>query len=64
MSSFFAFTNLLQLVLPALFSAMHTVQADTGKPWDQVAVDVINHLTPGQPNAAALEAGKPAAPST
>jgi len=59
MGNFFAIANIIASIMPSLFSAMHTVQQDTGKPWDQVAVDVINHLTPGQPNAPALEANKP-----
>jgi hypothetical protein len=54
MTSFFQIANLIMQLLPALFSALNTVQADTGKPWEQVAVDVINHLTPGQPNAPSL----------
>jgi hypothetical protein len=41
-------------VLPAVVSALTTVARDKGKPVDQVVVDVINHLTPGAPNATAL----------
>jgi len=64
MSNFFQIANLIMQALPALFTAMNTVQADTGKPWEQVAVDVINHLTPGQPNAPSLSGSQPAATHT
>lgn len=47
-------TSLLVQVLPSVINAMMTVQQDTGKPWEQVVVDVINHNTPGQPNAPSL----------
>jgi len=57
--NFFAMANLIMQVMPSLFQAINTVQADTGKPWEAVVVDVINHLTPGQPNAPSLQEGKP-----
>jgi hypothetical protein len=41
-------------ILPAVVQAVQTVATDRGKPVDQVVGDVINHLTPGQPNAPAL----------
>ncbi len=41
-------------LLSAALKAAATVQADTGKPWDQVLVDVVNHLTPGMPGAPSL----------
>ena len=53
--------SLLYQVLPIVAQAFATVKADTGKPWEEVAQDVINHLTPGQPNAPAL--GPTAAPA-
>jgi hypothetical protein len=53
--------SLFYQVLPVVAKAFATVQADTGKPWEQVAEDVINHLTPGQPNAPGL--GPDAAPA-
>jgi hypothetical protein len=37
-----------------VISAVDIVQQDTGKPVLDVIQDVINHLTPGQPNAPAL----------
>lgn len=46
--------SLLMQILPAVFGAVNTVKADTGKPWEEVAQDVINHLTAGQPNAPSL----------
>lgn len=54
MTNFFQIANLIMQIMPSLFSALNTVQQDTGKPWEQVTVDVINHLTPGQPNAPSL----------
>lgn len=52
--NFIQIAELVMQLVPTLFSALHTVQADSGKPWDQVLVDVLNHLTPGKPNSAAL----------
>lgn len=52
--NFIQIANLVLQILPTLFQAIGTIEKDTGKPWDQVAVDVINHLTPGQPNSASL----------
>jgi len=40
--------------LPILVKAVETVAADTGKSPEQAAEDVINHLTPGKPNAPEL----------
>ena len=57
--NFFSFANLIMQVLPTVFQAINTVHTDTGKPLDQVIVDVINHLTPGQPNAPSLQENKP-----
>jgi outer membrane receptor protein involved in Fe transport len=34
--------------------ATQTVANDTGKPLQSTITDVINHLTPGQPNAPSL----------
>jgi hypothetical protein len=48
-----AFQLIMQL-LPVVAQAASTVQADTGKPWEQVVEDVINHLTPGKPGAPSL----------
>jgi hypothetical protein len=52
------FSILMQL-LPTVFKAVETVSADKGKPVQDVVIDVINHLTPGQPNAPALDFSPP-----
>jgi hypothetical protein len=44
----------LSPVFSAVVNAANTVAADTGKPWQQVLDDVLNHLTPGAPAAPAL----------
>lgn len=50
---------LLLQALPSLISAalqaVQVVEEVTGKPQDKALEDVINHLTPGQPNAPALK---------
>jgi hypothetical protein len=51
---FMQIAALIEQLMPVAFQAMATVQADTGKPWEQVLVDVINHLTPGKPGAPSL----------
>jgi hypothetical protein len=56
---FMQMAALVEQLIPVLFQAMGTVQADTGKSWEQVAVDVINHLTPGKPGAPALSETAP-----
>lgn len=52
--NFFQIAGLIGQIVPVIFSALETVQADSGKSWEQVVADVISHLTPGQPNAPAL----------
>ena len=47
-------TIIMQL-LPVVLKAVETVASDKGKPVEDVVGDVINHLTPGQPNASALQ---------
>jgi hypothetical protein len=46
--------------LPAIVAALQLLQQDSGKPWIEVFVDFINHITPGK---AAAEVLGPAAPS-
>ena len=46
--------SIIMQVLPFVLRAVETVAADKGKKPEDVVVDVINHLTPGQPNASAL----------
>lgn len=62
--NFFQIAEMVMQVLPSVFQAIHTVQTDTGKPWDQVVVDVINHLSPGQSNSPSLSPSAPPAMST
>jgi hypothetical protein len=52
--NFLQIANLVMQIVPAIFGALQTVQADSGKPWEQVVADVISHLTAGKPNAPAL----------
>jgi hypothetical protein len=51
---FMQMAALVEQLMPVLFQAMGTVKADTGKSWEEVAIDVIKHLTPGQPGAPSL----------
>jgi hypothetical protein len=46
---------LLVKILPAALQAIQFVAAESGKPFDVAVTDVVNHLTPGQPNAPALD---------
>jgi len=46
--------SIITQLLPFVFKAVETVAADKGKQPQDVVLDVINHLTPGQPNAASL----------
>ena len=46
--------QLLEQLLPAALQAVATVQAATGKPTAEATVEVVNHLTPGQPNSPTL----------
>jgi hypothetical protein len=46
--------QIIAQLLPSLVGAVETVAADRGKPPEDVVEDVINHLTPGKPNAPAL----------
>ena len=46
--------SLLMQILPSVLTAGYTVKADTGKSWEEVAQDVINHLTPAAPNSPSL----------
>jgi hypothetical protein len=55
---FMQIAALIEQLMPVAFKAMATVQADTGKPWEQVLEDVIAHLTPGMPNAPSLSEAK------
>lgn len=57
--NFKAFSAMILQVLPSVFEAISIVQADAGKPWEEAVSDVINHLTPGAPDAPALSQGKP-----
>jgi spore maturation protein SpmB len=49
-----AFGPIAEALLPFLQNALAAIQADTGGNPLAVAVDMIQHLTPGEPNAAAL----------
>jgi hypothetical protein len=46
---------LFMKLFPAIEQAILTVAADKGKPAEEVVSDVIDHLTPGKPNAASLQ---------
>jgi hypothetical protein len=46
--------QLLEQLLPAALQAVATVEAATGKPTAAATVEVVNHLTPGQPNSPTL----------
>ena len=46
---------LLIKVLPAALQAVQFVAAESGKPLEVAVGDVVSHLTPGQPNAPALD---------
>jgi hypothetical protein len=46
--------SLIPSLINALFGAVNTVAKDQGKTPGQAVLDVIEHLTPGMPNAPAL----------
>jgi hypothetical protein len=46
--------NLIMAMLPVLQQAVKTVSEVEGKTPEAAVADVINHLTPGAPNAPAL----------
>jgi hypothetical protein len=54
MPAWFAALGIINQLLPVLINAVTVVAKDKGKPVEEVVSDVINHLTPGQPNSPAL----------
>jgi hypothetical protein len=46
--------SLIESLLPSLLSAVDTVEKATGKPPHAAAQEVVDHLTPGQPNSPTL----------
>ena len=51
--------QLIQQLLPVAVEAIGAVQKATGKTPEGAVQDVINHLTPGAPNAPALGSSAP-----
>lgn len=46
--------QLVEQLLPVALKAVDTVEQATGKPTAAAVQEVVDHLTPGQPNSPAL----------
>lgn len=46
--------QILEQLLPSVLQAVSSVEAATGKPTSAAVQEVVNHLTPGQPNSPTL----------
>lgn len=46
--------TLIEQLLPSVLKAVDTVEQQTGKSTDASVQEVVNHLTPGQPNSPSL----------
>jgi hypothetical protein len=53
--------QLVQALLPVALQAVQAVEKATGKPTTQAIEEVVQHLTPGEPNSPSLtkDADKP-----